>query len=217
MKIDLHNHTYYSRDAVSSPEQIIKTALRKGVDGIAITDHDTTAGWPEAISAAKKLGAFLILGEEITTKEGDVLGLFLKKEIKERDTMKAIREIKNQGGIAVIPHPFHLFQRFKGDLQRYKDVIDGIEVFNAKFPFRRPDIKAFNFAKENNLAMTGGSDTHQYPEAGNGYTLAFDAKNIDDFKRAILERKTIGDGKKTALLHYLIFPGLKRLGIIKKL
>jgi len=211
MKIDLHCHSYYSPDAISSPEDLIKTALEKGLDGVAITDHDTTAGWQEAIKAAQKLNAFLILGEEIRTKQGDILGLFLKKEVKGKgdDPLQVIKKIKNQGGIVVIPHPFHFLEKFKGNLTEYKDLIDGIEVFNSRALFGN-DKKALDFAKKHNLAKIASSDAHHKNCVGDAYTIVEEVKNLEDFKSGILERKTKTKGKRSSAF-YLIFPALTRI------
>lgn len=218
MKIDLHTHSYYSDDGISSPEKLIKTALKKGLDGIAITDHNTAAGWDEAIEAAKKLNAVLILGEEIKTKKGDILGLFLEREIKGRreEPLEVIKEIKEQGGIAIIAHPFHFPENFKDDLEKYKDLIDGIEVFNAKLPIALCDKKAFKFAEKYNLAMIGGSDAHYHSKVGDGYTAA-DVGNIKDFKKAILSRQTKTGGKKSSFpIFYWVYSTAARLGLVKK-
>lgn len=218
MKIDLHTHSYYSKDGSSSPEKLIKMALKKGLDGIALTDHDTIAGWKEATIAAKKLNAVLILGEEIKTKRngkivGDILGLFLKEEIKSKEPFQVIKEIHSQNGIAIIAHPFHFLENFKDDLKKYKDLIDGIEVFNARQPFSFLDKKAFEFAKKYNLAMTAGSDAHFWREAGDAYTIVQDAKSLEEFKKAIFEKRTKTKGKKSPL-YYLIFPTLAKTGLI---
>lgn len=218
MRIDLHCHSYYSDDGISSPEKIIKTALKKGLDGIALTDHDTTNGWREAIEAAEKLKAVLVLGEEIKTKKGDILGLFLKNKIngKGENPFKVIKEIKKQGGIAIIAHPYHFPENFKDDLIKYKYLVDGIEVFNAKLPIALADKKAFNFAKTHNLSMIGGSDSHYHSKTGDGWTAA-DVGNIEDFKKAILNRQTKTGGKKSPLpFFYLVYSTLARLGLIKK-
>jgi len=87
MKIDLHCHSYYSDDGISSPEKLIKMALKKGLDGIALTDHDTTKGWKEAAEVAKKLNAVLIWGEEIKIKKRGKnswrnFGIFFEKRNK---------------------------------------------------------------------------------------------------------------------------------------
>lgn len=210
MKIDLHCHSYYSYDGISSPEELIKSALKKGLDGIAITDHDTIASWQEAKKAAKKLNAFLILGEEIKTKQGDILGLFLKKEIngKGKDALYTIKEIKKQGGIAIIAHPYHWRKPFR-NLEKYKNLADGIEVFNARSQSKKGNQKAFNFAVKNNLVMTAGSDAHSSFEIGNAY-LEAKAENLEELREMILEKKVKIIGKQ-APFFVQIFAGAGKL------
>ena len=115
MKIDMHCHTKYSKDALSSLDDIFKQAKKRGLNGIAITDHDNTNGWKDAITSAKKHNMEIILGEEIKSKNGDILGLFLTKEIKMKgeNPKKIIDEIHAQNGIAIIPHPFSSKKPFK--------------------------------------------------------------------------------------------------------
>ena len=212
MKIDLHTHSYYSYDALCSPRKMLKEAQTKGLNGLAITDHDTVKGWDDALKAAAELNMLIILGEEIKTKQGDVLGLFLNKEIKGKgeEAVKVIKEIKEQGGVAIIPHPFHSPEQFKDDLKKYIDLIDGIEVFNARRPFSGPDKKAFAFAEENNLAMTAGSDAHFYAGVGYAYTIVEEANNLDEFKTGILNRKTKTKGSKAPLL-YAAIPAIAKI------
>jgi len=216
MKIDLHCHTYYSHDAISSPEQLIKQALKCGLDGIAITDHETTAGWDEAIKAGERLKAKIILGQEIKTNQGDILALFITKQIngKNKDPKWVINEIKKQGGLAIIPHPYHFPESFKENLDQYIDLVDGIEVFNSRLPFSTPDKKAFDFTKKNNLIMTSGSDAHYYRGVGKAYTEC-EANSLEEFKNALENKKSLPKGKKSSIF-YLIFPTLKRLNLIKK-
>lgn len=214
MKIDLHCHSFYSNDGFSSPEKLIKSAIKKGLDGIALTDHNTISGWKEAIEGAKKLNALLILGEEIKTKRngkivGDVLGLFLKKEIKAKEPEKVMKEIKEQEGIVIIPHPFHPLERFRENLEKYLELIDGIEVLNSRLPFSFFDKKALDFAQKHNLSIVSGSDAHFYKFVGTAYTIA-EAKTLEEFKEAILKRKTRIEGKKSSFLG-LILPSLARI------
>lgn len=211
MKIDLHCHSFYSKDAISSPRKLIKSAKEKGIDGIALTDHDTIKGWEEAKKSAKEFGIFLILGEEIKTKKGDILGLFLEKEIKSKDTIRVIKEIKAQGGLVIIPHPFFFPEHFKDNLEKYLDLIDGIEVFNARCFFQRANEKALNFAKKYDLAPIGASDAHYSKDVGNGITVA-EVKNLIEFKEAILKRKINFEGKKSPF-YSLFFPFLALLGL----
>lgn len=204
MKIDLHCHSYYSNDGISSPEKLLKTALKKGLDGIALTDHNTTAGWKKAIEAAKKLNAVLILGQEIELKRdgktiGEILGYFLKEEINPegKNIETIIQEIKKQGGIAIIPHPFYWIKPFK-DLEKYKNLIDGIEVFNSRSQTKRGNIKSFEFAQKNNLPLTAGSDAHSCFDIGNAY-LEAKAKSPEEFKEAILKRRVKIFGKQSLI------------------
>jgi len=211
MKIDLHCHSYYSKDGVSSPEKLIKTARDKNLDGIALTDHETTKGWEEAKKAAKKYGVFLILGQEQKTEKGDILGIFLKKEIKSKKFLEAVKEIKAQEGLIVLPHPFHPIEGFKDNVEKYLDLIDGIEVLNGRLPFSFFDKKAKIFAQKHNLAQVGGSDVHFHKGVGSVFTVA-QATSLEEFKNAILNKKTEAFGKKSSFL-YLIFPTLGKLGL----
>lgn len=215
MKIDFHTHSYYSNDGLSSPEKLIKIALKKGLDGIALTDHDTTKGWQEAIEVGKKLNAVLILGQEIKIKKngktiGEILGYFLKEEIDPigKSLEEIIQEIKKQGGIAIIAHPFYWRKPFK-ELEKYADLVDGIEVFNSRSQTKRGNKKAFDFAQKNNSPITAGSDAHSCFEVGNAYIEA-NVKNIEELKEAILQKKVKIIGKQSPIL-VQIFAGLGKL------
>ena len=199
MKLDLHLHTRCSFDSLNTPEDAIKSALKRGLDGVAITDHNTTEAWEEAERAAKKLGAKVVLGEEVMTPEGEVLGLFLKKPIKSRDFESVIGEIKEQGGVVVIPHPFDGWRPGMGKrLEEVVGKIDAIEVFNSRMLSAEGNEKARRFAEKHRLGMTGGSDAHSGGEVGNAFTYA-DAKDLEGFRKAILNRKTKVSGVKSGL------------------
>ncbi|MDD3170388.1 MAG: PHP domain-containing protein [Candidatus Paceibacterota bacterium] len=198
MKIDLHCHTKYSYDGSSELKDIIAEAKRKGLDAIAVADHDNARVWAEA----KESDFPVILGEEIKTSKGDVIGLFLKEEIKGhgKDPRWVMEEIKKQDGVVVVPHPFHDTERFKDDLEKYLDLIDALEVFNGRRPFSSPDEKAYDFALKHNLAMIGGTDAHYFRPVGDVYTEC-EAKTIEEFKQMILERKTEVKGKKSKIIY----------------
>lgn len=215
MKIDLHCHTKYSYDASSSIESIIAQGKKTGLDGVAITDHENTDGWKEAIELGKKHNFLIVLGEEMKTTKGDVLGLFLKEKIDgyKKDPRWVMEEIKKQGGLVVIPHPFHGSEGFKDDITKYLDLVGAIEVFNARKPGTSPDKKAMEFAKEHNLGMTGGSDSHYYKGIGYTYT-EFDGTTDEELKRAILNKQTKIKEQKSPLI-YIVTPLLGKLGILK--
>ena len=206
MKLDLHCHTRYSYDGLSSLRKIVKVAQKKGLDGVAITDHENCRGWKEAEQVSKETGAVIILGEEIKTKQGDVLALFINKPINGlgKELRDVIKQIHEQGGLAIIPHPFHFYEGFKGKIEDYLDIIDGMEVFNARRPWGDFNEKALACAKKYNLAMTGGSDAHFSAGIGDGYTQIPGAKTIEDVKQGILKKQTIGLGHHSHFIYMAI-------------
>jgi len=170
VKYDLHVHSKYSFDGIMEPRSIVKTAIEKGLDGIAITDHNTIEG---GLMAKKYSGKSLevIIGSEISTERGELIGLFVKDEIKSRDSQKVIEEIKSQSGIVVIPHPFDRLRRstFSPDEDDAR-VVHCIEGFNSRCLFLKYNLSAIEFAVKFRLAVTAGSDAHLGNEIGNGIT-----------------------------------------------
>jgi predicted metal-dependent phosphoesterase TrpH len=145
------------------------------------------------------------LGEELKIKEnnktvGEVIGYFLKQGIdsKNKNVEQIIREIKDQGGLAIIAHPFHWKKRFKS-LERYKNLADGIEVFNARSQSRKQNQKSFELAKQDNLIMTAGSDCHQHFSVGDAY-LESEASTLEEFRNNIMNKKVKIRGKQSSVL-----------------
>ena len=194
MKLDLHVHTKYSRDCFYSPYRLLKAANKKGLDGIAITDHNTTKGWKDATKAAKKLNMQLILGEEIKCKEGvEILGLFLKKEIKPGHVEKVIKEIRKQKGIAILAHPFSKNHSFE-EIKEIAKKVDAIEILNSRRT-KKMNKKALLLCKKfKNKAITASSDAHSPFEIGTAYTES-NSKNLKEFKTSILKKRTSIKGK----------------------
>ncbi len=222
MKIDMHCHSYYSRDGLSSPRKLIKSALKKGLDGIALTDHDTGKGWEDAVKAAKELKASLILGQELKIEKqgkkiGEILAYFLEKEIdpRKKEPIDVVNEIKKQGGLAFISHPYSWLTPFK-KLEEYVNIVDGVEVFNPKNQTKETNQKAFDFAQKNKLAMVAGSDAHHHVTVGRAYTMVEGAKNLEEFKKGILEKRNKIEGKELPFFH-LIFPVLAVMGLKEKM
>ena len=108
LKADLHVHTCYSLDCLTSPENIISYCLQTGINCLAIADHGTIEG----ALLLKKLAPFtIIIAEEIRTPGGEIMGLFLTKEIpSHRSVNETIQQIQDQNGLVCIPHPGHLFR-----------------------------------------------------------------------------------------------------------
>ena len=140
----MHCHTIYSKDGLISFDSLLKTAERVGLDAVAITDHDTIEGAQEFQRAAQRANSSLriIAGEEKTLEDGThLIGLFLEKPIQSGDLARAIAEIKEQGGLCLIPHPFRrkdgLCRAGLKDLELLRGLNGGFELFNAKCGYRR--------------------------------------------------------------------------------
>ena len=160
MKCDLHVHTSYSYDSWIPPKEMVEAALKKGINCLAITDHNEIRGALEAIEYAKGKPILIIPGIEVKSKEGDILALNVKEKIPNKLSAKeTIKKIREMGGLAIIPHPFGWLCSFKGDIEEIAEEIDGIEVFNASI-FGLGNKKALDFAQKFNLPFTAGSDAH---------------------------------------------------------
>jgi predicted metal-dependent phosphoesterase TrpH len=184
-KIDLHTHSFFSGDGVSSPEALIAAARAKGLDGFAMTDHNTC----EAVTYLLEKGLmredglpvdnFLILpGVEVTTAEGHLLCIGATLPfLKGRPAREVCDLIHERGGLAIPPHPYDLFRagiRFNV-LETLP--IDALEVFNAATTLRRYNRYAFKYAQVRGLPMTAASDAHHEAAVGTAYTIL----KTDDF------------------------------------
>ncbi|PIR67601.1 hypothetical protein COZ97_02100 [bacterium CG_4_8_14_3_um_filter_33_28] len=199
-KADLHIHSTFSYDGLSTPEAIIKTAANIGLDIIAITDHEAVEGAFKAQKYEKKYGVEVIVGEEILTNEGEILGLFLKEKIEHGKTLfETVKAIRDQDGLVVIPHPFSWFPLTRPpiglkklyDMMRDRNSFpDAIEVLNST-PIGRISFEKCKRVNEKifNLAEVAGSDAHIDKHVGMGVTL-FPGKTKEDLRKAILEKKT---------------------------
>lgn len=203
-RYDLHIHTHYSRCSDLKPKKLLKKAKEKGLDGIAVTDHNTIKGALETKRLNKDKNFEVIIGEEIMTDKGEVLGLYLKEEIKPGKFKKVVKDIKKQKGIAVIAHPFAVGIRKKADNKSFNKV-DAIEGFNARSLFNFENTKAQIKAKELKLPITAGSDSHFSSEVGKAYTK-FDG----NLKKAIKNKKTNIKGNNSFSLIYRLRSSLKK-------
>lgn len=191
-KYDLHIHTIYSSCSRIKPAKLLEIAKKRGLNGIAITNHNTIKGGAEVKKLNKDKNFEVIIGAEIKTDKGEILGLYLKKEIKSRKAGEVIDEIHEQGGIAIAAHPFTwglLRKPCKFDKKELKK-IDGFETFNSRNTFRWENELAVQFAQKHKLAQTAGSDAHFGYEIGRAFTL-FNGSLRD----AIKKRKTVIMGR----------------------
>jgi predicted metal-dependent phosphoesterase TrpH len=198
----MHVHSKYSRDGVLEPETIIKTAMMRGLGGVAITDHDTIMG---ALSAKKHepRDFEVITGSEIKTDRGEIIGLFLEKDIVSRKAYEVIKEIKEQEGIVVVPHPFDRLRKTRFT-PKDEDVrlIDCIEVFNSRCLFQKYNEEAMRFAAKHALKTIAGSDAHFEYEVGKA-GIELSSEDDGDLKKAILEGKVGIFGDKSPIVNHV--------------
>ncbi len=220
-KADLHIHSTES-DGLATPEEIVEyAATRTDLKVIAITDHNTIEGALRAREAARAFpGLDVVIGSEITSKWGHILGLFLTEDVPPGlSAAETIARISAQGGIAVIAHPFanKAFGPFglKSLGDRIGDVaFHAMEVYNSSpYLIRANRLAAKAFLAGQGVAATGGSDAHVLRAIGNGYTL-FRGENAEDVRRSIEELETCAraarGGLSVALRYAYRYPAIRR-------
>lgn len=158
-----HVHTRNSFDSLIDPTALVKRAVELGIDVLAVTDHGTWQGSIEARDAARQLGLPLtvIVGSEVWTEQGDVIGLFMTGDLTEKDAPKLCDEIHAQGGLVLLPHPFKWHTLDDELLKR----VDLIEVYNGHTG-RADNTRAQELAQYRELPQLAGPDAHLLEELG---------------------------------------------------
>jgi predicted metal-dependent phosphoesterase TrpH len=194
MRFDLHVHSNCS-DGRDSVECILRAAVRRGLAGLSITDHDTLRGSELALRIIReeKLELVLIPGAEVTTSEGHLLCLGIEelpaRGLSPEETAELAHE---QGGIAIVPHPYHPFRHAIG---RIPDC-DAVEVYNSKHLFGIANARARMGARRRHLPMVAGSDSHFAATVGLGVT-DLPATDAEEAVAAIREGRTRVIGRRT--------------------
>jgi hypothetical protein len=192
-RADLHIHSKYSSDAFASAKDILKEADKKGLDVISITDHDTVRAFEDVQKIANDFKVKVVMGQEISSKEGHIIGVFIKKEVpKKLSALETIKEIHSQGGLAIIPHPTDKIPLgiSLGELKNIYKEADGIELVNSS-PLGwliSEKIKKMN-SDVFHLAPIGGSDAHILRQVGLGHTV-FVGKTQEDLFNSIKNKTT---------------------------
>lgn len=190
---DLHTHSHRSYDSPSRPAAIIRRAIRRGLAGIAITDHGTIAGGL-ACRALAPPDLLVIVGAEIYTEVGDIVGLFLEREITSRDPIRVIADIHDQGGIAFLPHPLRGHPPVIDE--SILAAVDAYEAFNARAGRFEPTT-ARDWVALGGKAALGCSDAHFPGEIGNGVTLMPGEATTDNVRTRLTTGETRWEGELT--------------------
>lgn len=190
VEVDLHMHTDHSPDCATPVEVLLETARDRGLDAIAITDHNEISGALEARRIAEELGDItVIVAEEVKTAEqGEVIGLFIEEKIPRGMTMEAtIAEIRRQGGLVYVPHPFDRFHSVP-DYEHLLDIveeIDVLEVFNPRVALTAFNEEAERFARKYRIVPGAGSDSHVAQGLGSVRVRIHDFDGPEEFLEAM--------------------------------
>jgi predicted metal-dependent phosphoesterase TrpH len=200
-KVELHCHTYHSDDSLMLPEQIVKLCSQRKLDRIAITDHNTIAG---ALETAELAPDLVIIGEEILTTEGEILGYFMTKEVPAGlAPIEVISRLEDQGAVISVSHPFDRTRSGKWKDETLAALIpelDMIEVLNARTWTDQPNLEATELAMQGGLPGVAGSDAHTPMEVGRA-TLIMPAFDDAASFRSALQDSRIEGRRSIPLVH----------------
>lgn len=210
---DFHIHSKFSFDSLQSPKKVVKIATLRGLHGIAITDHNTIKGGVEArrIVNEMKRDLQVIVGEEVRTEFGDLIGLFLTEEIKSKQFDEVVDEIKEQDGFVVLPHPFKSMNMIPMNII---DKLDSIEGLNGRTPSLL-NKKAQQIAHKYNVPLIGGSDAHLSREIGRIRTMMpkelGDIGDSESLKKALRDDRCLLLGNESSKYLCYVSLGIKIL------
>ncbi len=203
-RYDLHMHSRHSYDCMMTPKGIVRTALRRGLAGIAVTDHGTIAGGVETAAIAPK-ELLVIVGAEIYTTVGDIVCLFLTREIVGRDPLDVIAQTREQGGVAFFPHP--LRGHPKGIPTAVLESVVGYEVLNARagrFAVTETPQRETDWRPLRQKAQLANSDAHLYSEIGVAHTVIDGPATADNVKDALRSGRTSATGMQAPSRNFYI-------------
>ena len=190
LKIDFHVHTCYSCDSSITLKEVVVFAKKRGMDGVAVTDHNTVKG----ALKLKTRDLLIVPGIEVSTLDGHLLGINVTTSIPAKlGIEETIQRIHDVGGIAVAPHPTAFY---KSPPSRSVSSYDAVEVMNASsVPFSVLTYFSKRFADGLDLPQTGGSDSHYAPEIGSAYTVVEADSDVDEIVDAIKRGAVVPRGR----------------------
>jgi glycosyltransferase involved in cell wall biosynthesis len=207
---DLHMHTDHSPDCATPADLLLKTAKARGLGAIAITDHNEISGALEAGEIAERIGGIkVIVAEEVkTAHQGEVIGLFLRERIERGMSMaETIAEIRRQGGLVYVPHPFdrlHSVPDYE-HLLEIVDEIDILEVFNPRVAFSAFNEEAVRFARKYGIVPGAGSDSHVAQGLGSVKIRLRDFDGPEEFLESMREADIVRKHKNLVYVQALKF------------
>jgi predicted metal-dependent phosphoesterase TrpH len=187
-------HTMWSGDATTTPDELRAAVEESGIDVLCITDHGTVNG---ALELQSSLGCRVIVGEEVRTSVGELIGLFLHERLPfGMKPIEAAAAIRAQGGVVYVPHPFdpmrHCLAEPALEELTASGHIDAVEVFNAKVSLAHLNRRAAEFAAHHGLAGGAGSDAHVASAIGAAYVEMPDFDGPASFLQSLREGRVVG-------------------------
>lgn len=207
-KVDLHTHSVASRDGGITPEQYAKILESEELDFVAITDHDRI---DFAKGLHKALGNKIIVGQEITTSQGELIGLFLKDLVEPGQTAAQTADaVHDQGGLVYVPHPFETVRKglSRATLDSIAEHVDIIEIHNGRALFQNFSPQAAVWVKTHQVAGASSSDAHGFKGLGFSYSILTEPPSRGSLVGALNITKL---AHRRAPLLTLLYPKLNRL------
>jgi predicted metal-dependent phosphoesterase TrpH len=186
LRVEFHCHTYYSKDSLARPEDLLAACRRKGIDRLVITDHNAIAG---ALYARQMDPERIIIGEEVMTQKGELLAAFVTERIPPHlPPQEAIQRLREQGAFISVSHPFDA-QRHgawnQADLEEITPLVDAIETFNSRCNLSEYNRLAAEYARQRGLQGTCGSDAHAVFELGRAVMILPDFESAESLRAAM--------------------------------
>ena len=200
VRADFHMHTCFSHDAFQTPRELVERARELRLDRVAVTDHHTIDG---ALRARDLDPERVIVGEEITARCGtDVIGLYLTKRVSPRLSLeRVVDEIRAQGGVVYLPHPFAYLRGARRKFERAAPLVDIVEVWNSRAFYSPWNRLAMDESRARGIPAAGGSDAHFSAELGRALTIFPPFHDAETLKRAAPYGRPQYDGRTYLLPH----------------
>ena len=191
IKVDFHVHGIASKDSLSQGEDLAARAKQLGLGKLILTDHNTISG---AVELQKAYPDFVIVGEEILTTKGEILAIFVKKEIpKGLEPLEAFKRLRDQDAFISLSHPYAYMRHgwTEAEMEEFLPYLDAIEVANGR---NHPKMNqaAAGFARDHNLYGTAGSDAHGIRELGAMCLSLPDFHNAEELRTSIRSAEVLG-------------------------
>jgi predicted metal-dependent phosphoesterase TrpH len=191
LRLDLHNHTSYSADGGLTPSELLNEARSRGLDCIAVTDHNTVRGALTALSLSECDPSLprVIPGIEVFTNDGEVIGLYVREDIPKGTSLsQAVDRIRELGGLVYLPHPYDVFRRGAVSSDERENAArssDVVEVANGRALGPRAGAKSGRLAACHGKPRGAGSDAHHKREVGRSYVLVSEMPSRDTLAKLL--------------------------------